>query len=85
MASRGMLAIFVALSLPHLALTYAIHSSLVNDLWEGLRSDDVYQTLHESCIGQHVINLAFQYTCDWDIKSGNWTWRCWTRRHGEAS
>jgi len=30
MANRGMLAIFVALSLPHLALHCAIHSSFVN-------------------------------------------------------
>lgn len=50
--------------------------------WKVLRSDDVYEALHESHICQHVIDLAFQYICDWDVKSSSWTWRYLT---GKAS
>jgi len=49
-----MLMISVALSLLHLALNYVIYSSIV----KMLRSD-IYETLHESRICQHVINFAF--------------------------
>jgi len=53
-----MLMISVALSLLHLALNYVIHSSIVKFSLKVLRSN-VYETLHESRICQHVIDFAF--------------------------